>query len=264
MDNIKDYKKIDDMNQKLHVIKYLYKNRPYNNLKDKYRSIIPLHLYTCWHTKDLPPLMKENYDNLVASNPEITFHLYDENEARYFIKNNFEEDVLNAYDTLIPTAYKFDLWRYCILYINGGIYMDIKYKCVNGFKLIDLTEKECFVRDAISENVYNALILTLPKNQLLFKSIRQIVNNVENKYYGNHFLDPTGPGLLGKNFTQREIDSLELYHYSASVLNKFYIAKSDTIILDFYEKYREEQSIYGKNNYYISLYREKNIYKENI
>ena len=264
MDNINDYKKIDDMNEKLHVIKYLYKNRPYNNLKYKYMSIIPLHLYTCWHTKELPPLMKENYDNLVASNPEITFHLYDENECRDFIQNNFEEDVLKAYDTLIPTAYKSDLWRLCILYINGGIYIDIKYKCVNGFKLIDLTEKESFVRDAISENVYNALILTLPRNQVMFNCIRQIVNNVENKYYGNNFLDPTGPGLLGKNFTQMEKDSLELYHYSASVIGKYYIAKGDTIILEFYEKYREEQQKYQIHKYYTLLYKEKNIYKENI
>ena len=53
-----------------------------------------------------------------------------------FIKNNYPVDVLEAFNKLIPGAYKADLWRYCVLYKLGGIYLDIKYSCVNNFKLI--------------------------------------------------------------------------------------------------------------------------------
>ena len=76
-------------------------------LKNYYNSIIPLHLYTCWHTKDLSQLMRDNYNFLVESNPQITCHLYDENDCREFIKNNFHEDVdvLNAFNNIIPSAY---------------------------------------------------------------------------------------------------------------------------------------------------------------
>ena len=70
-------------------------------LKECYNSIIPLNLYTCWHTKDLPPLMRENYELLVKGNPKIKFHLYDEEDCRKFISENFDEKVLNAYDSLI-------------------------------------------------------------------------------------------------------------------------------------------------------------------
>ena len=45
--------------------------------------------------------------------------------CREFIKVNFNPLVLKAYDTLIPTAYKADLFRLCVLYINGGIYGDL-------------------------------------------------------------------------------------------------------------------------------------------
>lgn len=65
------------------------------DIKQNYNSIIPLNFYTCWHTKNLPPLMKANYDQLVSQNPELSFYLYDENECRNFIKNNFDLDVLN-------------------------------------------------------------------------------------------------------------------------------------------------------------------------
>ena len=228
--------------------------------KQSYNSIIPLHLYTCWHTKDLPPLMKANYDNLVATNPRITFHLYDEDECREFIKTHFNPDVLEAYNSLIPSSYKSDLWRFCALFVNGGIYMDIKYSCVNGFKFLDLTEKEYFVRDHEPKNTYTALIVSLPGNQILFKCIRQIVENVKNKYYGDWVLDPTGPALLGKFFTQEEKNNMEMYHDLVESINKYYIVKGDRIILGFYEGYREEQKQFQKQKHYSDFWKEKNIY----
>ena len=232
-------------------------------LKSTYNSIIPLHLYTCWHTKDLPPLMRENYNFLVESNPKITFHLYDEEDCRKFIKDNFDSDVLEAYNSLIPCSYKSDLWRFCVLYVNGGIYMDIKYKCVNNFKFIALTEKEHFVRDRPENCVYTALIVTLPQNEIMKKCIYQIVQNVKNKYYGNDPLFPTGPGLLGKYFTQEEQNSMEMYFQNKFIenkLNTYFIVKGDRIILSYYNGYREEQSKFQKLNHYSQLWNERNIY----
>jgi hypothetical protein len=138
--------------------------------------------------------------------------------------------------------------------------MDIKYRCVNGFKFLDLTEKEYFVRDKNIKDTYTALIVTLPKNQILFKCIRQIVENVQNKYYGTSVLDPTGPGLLGKYFTQGEKNSMEMYHDLVETINKYYIVKGDRIILSFYDGYREEQSRFQKLKHYGELWHEKNIY----
>lgn len=241
---------------------YIKLNIPFQ-LNTEYNSIIPLNLYTCWHTKDLPPLMKANYDYLVESNPKIKFHLYDEDDSRNFIRDNFEEDVLNAYNSLIPCSYKSDLWRFCVLYINGGIYMDIKYRCVNNFKFIALTEEEHFVRDYNVNNVYTALIVTLPKNEIMRKCIYQIVENVKNKYYGNDVLDPTGPGLLSKFFTKDKINNMDMYHGISLIenkLNEYYVVKNNRIILKIYDQYRNEQKLYQKKKYYADFWRERNIY----
>jgi mannosyltransferase OCH1-like enzyme len=252
------YKK-EQKEQQEQMLLYNNLNKPFI-LKEDYNSIIPLHLYTCWHTKDLPPLMKANYDYLIECNPEINVHLYDENDCREFIENNFELDVLNAYDSLIPCSYKSDLWRFCVLYINGGIYIDIKYSCANGFKFISLTEKEYFVRDLDINNVYTALIITLPGNEIMYKCIRRIVENVQNKFYGNGCLEPTGPALLTNYFTQEERNSMEMYHSWRPCINKYYIVKDDTIILRIYDGYRDEQSKLQKLKHYGELWNERNIY----
>jgi mannosyltransferase OCH1-like enzyme len=235
----------------------MLKNTPFV-LKESYSSIIPLHVYTCWHTKDLPPKMAINYKELVDSNPEFECHLYDENECREFIKNNFEEDVLNAYNSLIPSSYKSDLWRFCVLFINGGIYMDIKYKCTNGFKLIALTEKEYFVRDRPENCIYTALIATLPGNEIMKKCIYQIVENVKNKYYGICPLEPTGPRLLGKYFTNEYRNNCEL-HFNIEQ-NHECIILNDLVLFENYYEYRSEQSKYQKEKRYSEWWDEKNIY----
>jgi mannosyltransferase OCH1-like enzyme len=254
--------KKEEKEEKKESTNYSLLNKLYS-LKSSYHSIIPLHLYTCWHTKDLPPLMQENFNYIVESNPLISFHLFDELDCREFIKNNFKQDVLDAYDRLIPCSYKSDLWRYCVLYINGGIYMDIKYRCKNNFKFISLTEKEHFVRDKNPSATYTALIVTLPNNKIMYNCIRKIVENVNNKCYTEDCLNVTGPGLLGSFFTQEEKNLMEMNHdfsYLDNNINKFYIVKENTIILEFYENYREEQSKYQKNKHYGDLWREKNIY----
>ena len=241
---------------------YTRLNIPFS-LNSTYNSIIPLNLYTCWHTKDLPPLMKQNYDKLINDNPEFNVYLYDENECREFIANHFSADVLNAYNALIPCSYKSDLWRFCVLYINGGVYLDIKYQCENNFKFIALTEKEYFVRDIPKRHTYTALIITLPKNEILLKCINQIVENVNNKFYGNTSLDPTGPGLLGGVFSHDEISAFEIYHAGSviePILKEYYMVYKDSIVLSNFKGYREEQSQFQKNKYYTLLWEDKNIY----
>ena len=114
---------------------------------------IPLKIFQTYHTLHLPEQMRACVNKLIHNNPEFTHHLYDDTMCREFIKRNFQDKVVRAFDMLNPGAYKADLWRYCVLYIHGGIYLDIKYGCVGDFKLIELTKKEHYVKDQILAGV---------------------------------------------------------------------------------------------------------------
>ena len=59
-------------------------------------------------------------------------YLFNDDSCRDFLAITFPPDVVYAYDELIPSAFRADLWRYCILYMFGGVYMDIKYKWCGG------------------------------------------------------------------------------------------------------------------------------------
>jgi len=256
----KEIKAIQEKNQ--NYLNYKNLNKPFE-FKETYDSIIPLNLYTCWHTKELPTLLKNTNEILIKENPEFKHFLYDENQCREFIQQHFEQAVVDAYNSLIPCSYKSDLWRFCILYINGGIYYDIKFRCLNGFKFIALTENEMFVRDMQENCVLTGLIVSKPGNEILKKCIDQIVVNVQTRFYGKNPLYPTGPGLLGTFFTNEEQQNLSSYFNSHNFddLKLFYIFYNNGIILQFNNNnYRAEQNQYQKNLHYHDLWHNQNIY----
>ena len=79
----------------------------------------------------LPPKMYECiHDNLTLNRVGVDciHYLFHDEDCRSFIEREYPPDVLMAYDRLIPTAFKADLWRYCVLYKYGGAYLDVKYK----------------------------------------------------------------------------------------------------------------------------------------
>jgi mannosyltransferase OCH1-like enzyme len=229
--------------------------------KSHYNNIIPLNIFQTWHSKNLPPIMAKNVEFIKQSNPAFNHMLFDDNDCREFIKNNFNGDVLNAFDTLIPGAYKADLWRYCVLYINGGIYIDIKYIPINGFKFISLTEKEHWILDIDNNGIYNALIVAKPGNAILLQAINNIVANVKNRYYGNSCLEPTGPLLLAKFFSTEQKQSFDMKHaFYISMKYRFILFNNYHIFKSYYE-YLDEHAQNQKVQHYSVLWGQHQIYK---
>lgn len=242
------------------IYKYLYSCGCKENLENT--NIIPLKLYETWHTKDLPPKMQECVDKKKRENPEFEYNLYDLKDSREFIEKNFDKSVVEAYDKIIPLAYKADLWRYCILYINGGIYLDIKFSPINNFKLISLLDKEHYTKDfeGSGRGIANGFIVSKPKNPKLLDAINGIVENVKNNFYGDGSLEPTGPMHLKKYFNQEEYDNID-YEYTYDdgfLVTKAGGSRTDAIF-EFYPDYRIEQKKSG-NKLYWELWDEKNIY----
>ena len=158
-----------------------------------------------------------------------------------------------------------------ILYKKGGIYLDIKYYTVNGFKLINLTDKEYFVRDIESSGhgIYNAFMICKAGNPFLLKAINKIVENVKNKYYGSTIFSPTATILLREQFTDEELkeatdNGLGLCDSSENKTcpTKTCISLNNKAIVAIYIEYYNELSNNINKPRYYDLWANKKIYKE--
>ena len=86
-------------------------------------SKIPLVIYQTYNWKDRIPAKVDA--NMLKFAPQYQRSIYNDSECAEFIKTHFHSSVLQTYLHL-KGAHRADLFRYAILYINGGVYMDIK------------------------------------------------------------------------------------------------------------------------------------------
>jgi mannosyltransferase OCH1-like enzyme len=172
-------------------------------------TIIPKIIFQKWETKKLAPFLTELINRWKLFNPTYQYILYDTNDARLFIKNHFGIRFLNVFDKIKPGAYKADFWRYCILYIHGGVYVDIDTYClgsldkllINDYDLVAPIDLNININEG-EHNISNGFIMTKPFNPILLTAILKIMENVENNHIPNSLLDFSGPGVLGKSINK--------------------------------------------------------------
>lgn len=231
------------------------------NINEIQNTYIPLNIFQTWNSKQLSKDMKQSVDTIKNNNPEFKHYLFDDNDCREFIKNTYLKDVLTAYDKLIPGAYKADLWRYCILYKYGGVYIDIKYKMNNNVKLIDFVDSEHWVWDGDYKGIYNGFLVCLPGNIILQRAICEIISHTKIGYYGKNDLEPTGPKLLYRLYEEEEQQKVDMHHTHDKLKDRCVKYKED-VILYAYENHASDMDNNSVVPHYSRLWRENKIYRK--
>lgn len=190
--------------------------------------LIPKKIFQTFETTQLPEGMSKACLSWKIKNPDWQYCFFDKNDRVEFIKKHFSKDVLEAYLTLIPGAFKADLWRYCVLYIEGGVYIDADTICelpLNDWILGD----NHFIATRDDPMAYkwlgNALIATVPQNPILKDCIDRIVKHCKDKQE-MFYLDYTGPALLGK-CVNKAYNREEETDYEIGQLGNLYVLKHD-------------------------------------
>jgi hypothetical protein len=189
------------------------------------------------------------------------------------LRQYFPPDVLWSFHKLRPGAFKADLFRYCYLYIHGGVYADLD--CKQLAPMLEITRDD--IRDsdfiAVSERrgipgIYQAFMACVPACRYLQRAIDLIVHNCKNEFYphGRHddrwtdILSLTGPVLLCRAFEgihapgHHTLDDTHIYLYQ---LDGETIADSITdreLILSKVPDYVGED--------YAAMFMEKRVYNE--
>lgn len=160
-------------------------------------------LYETMQSRFCPTHFVSCMGSFMLQNTFLSMDFFTDKECDKFLEENETElplGTLSAMKKIVPGAFKADLFRYCILYINGGVYADIKLVCEKSLRKYmnyDLT----LVQDRETVpgrlGIYNAFIICKKGHKLMYAAIEECVHRINNNYYGDSALDITGPLALG-------------------------------------------------------------------
>ena len=172
---------------------------------------------------------------------DATHQLVQRPEIEDFISQHFDRSILNLFRGLIPYAYQSDLARYCLLYVNGGWYVDLTLKMMTSVRVADHIDMVLFADRGCSVQcqpwaIQNGLFYTKPKNPILLRAIERIAAHRSRRYYGVSPLCPTGPNCFGMAVAAEESSmnivkgTFQPLTPSLSFNNLMYVAQSGQLI----------------------------------
>ncbi len=169
------------------LIIYLLINKIYlekfTNNKSKpnpYQKIqkIPKIILQTYHTDKLNKFIQDHIDSFLAINTDYEYYLITDDIGIQLIKENFDENVLNAFLKLNTGAAKGDFLRYIAIYVIGGIYIDLDSGIYGKLDtIVDHNMDHYFFWDH-DINIMNTPIISKPKNPIMLKIINEVVKRI--------------------------------------------------------------------------------------
>ena len=134
------------------------------------------------------------------ANPQYRFNYHNDRSAERYLRYHCGNDVADAYNCFIPTAFRADIFRFCALYSEGGIYMDADMYSVGPFESL---YSNCsgfslgydFPWEG-NEGKQMKILASEPKHEIAGCMLESIVENVRQRKIGETSLSITGPILL--------------------------------------------------------------------
>ena len=163
-----------------------------------------IHTLSCCTKNAREGLLPFPLNFTLQTNPGWDFRKYDVEEGERYVNTNCAKHA-HAYRTLKPISFKSDLLRFCILYNEGGVWMDDDLLLLK--PLTQLTERMdhdvLFSYDRRVHKlaggpgqVWTAFIAAKPRADVFARAMRQISANVAQRRRFRHPLWYTGPALL--------------------------------------------------------------------
>lgn len=155
-------------------------------------------VYQTWKTKVLPESMCMQIQMMKQQNPDYEFRLFDDAEMDVWMQTHMPSDVVQAYTSLYVGAAKADLWRYCILYKEGGIYLDIDSIILKPIcEFVSATDEAVVSRESNEGCFLNWLLAFRPGHPILQLAIEIVIKNIQQRSSDN-IVHLTGPMAFTK------------------------------------------------------------------
>lgn len=176
------------------------------NIKMITDQLIPKKIYQT-NDSTLVPLHRNKFsiEAWKQLNPEYEYHYFDALDRRKFIETHFDETVGKAYDLLLPGAFQADLFRYCLLFVHGGCYVDSQTQPFLPLREVITSKLEFLSGEEINEfnyGIWNGFMCCISKHPALKLTIDNTVKNVLERNYTDSCIGITGPCVLGRSLNK--------------------------------------------------------------
>jgi len=231
---------------------------------------------------EIPQVILDSYQKDLEKSPEYSMFYFDDFDCQCFIEENYGMEYLSLYNSLIPTAFKADLFRYLLLYKHGGVWMDFSMSLNTPLHRIISSFKQVYVRDRIhllhggwqkNVSIYQGFICTIKGTDLLKLAIERSFKNVRDRNLTLSCLGVTGPIMLGMAYRDLEIDGTkdndtmkigvindDIYVYQFEYEHENVILDNNTAIINI--KHPDHYSLIYKNrDHYGELWNQQNVFK---
>lgn len=175
---------------------------------------IPKIVFQIWFplkSKDMPTSWKEAQESVKAMNPDVLYVLLTERESRDIIARYFPW-YLKTYDGFEFGIQRIDAIRYAVLYLWGGIYLDLDYVALRPFRDLSLHRPIGLVdTHNFAKTTTNSFLVSMPRQRFWIECLQETMKPAP--WYARAFkslrvLETTGPNMLHRVY-QRNKDTIE-------------------------------------------------------
>ena len=137
-------------------------------------AVIPKVVYMTYH--DIDGIPSSVVENIKKNCKGYRIEIHGDQSCEDFLYEYYGPDAMQLFKEIKIGAHKADFWRYCILYVKGGYYFDVKTnfkKHINEiFKINDRkTWSTVLCTKEYSRCIFNGIIVTSARNPIMWNAL---------------------------------------------------------------------------------------------
>ena len=163
---------------------------------------IPKIIHQIWFQgeENIPDHLRAYHKSWIDINPKFEVKVWDEKSIQEVLVKFNDKETTDMYNNYVYMIQKIDLAKYVILYMYGGIYIDMDIKCLKPITDEFLGDNDVILSElvynffhaslfiSVGHNVMekiinNGVIMTVPKHPILLYTIEEAKKNKNSFYY---------------------------------------------------------------------------------
>ena len=182
--------------------------------------MIPKVIHQTWMTKESNESIDKLRTTWMTMNPDFEYKYYDDNDIEKYIETHFSKRIQKSYARILNGSLKADFFRYCILYKEGGIYIDVDISCMKpiletiDFDNLNFITATDHCRIQRTDRIYQGFLGGEAKCELFMNMLLYICNCMETNQHKKNIFLLSGPIAFSnelKKYMNRDIENKE-YH----------------------------------------------------